>query len=328
MVLFYIVGTVFATLGLFMYLDAYFFRKKADTVHGKVIGYETSKSKNGHYYHPVVQYSDQGNTYQFKADIGSNVMSFVINENVEVLILKNMHSSARLKRMARPMLALAFLFMGLLPIAIAISEIDGSENQINGVVAAALLLSAGTFILLRFSRAYRERKEKAFKYHKSERGVIGYETTADTITDVDVIQKKGVSKTAHAISAFIGASVVAGTLYWADHLHRYIDKAVRTHGTIVSQQSSNSDGSTTYAPVIEFTPYKSETIRFTSNISSSSPSWDVGDNVFVFYDPDDHSDAMMDRGWFNYFFQLILGFIGLVVFGVSSWQFWKKSQAE
>jgi hypothetical protein len=79
MVLFYIVGMVFATLGFFMYLDAYFFRKKARSVDGSVIGYETSRSKNGHYYHPVVQYSDQGNTYRFKADIGSNVMSYVIS---------------------------------------------------------------------------------------------------------------------------------------------------------------------------------------------------------------------------------------------------------
>ena len=126
----------------------------------------------------------------------------------------------------------------------------------------------------------------------------------------------------------IGVAVVAGALYWTSHLHGYIDKAVRTHGTIVSQKSSTSDGSTTYAPVIKFTPYKSETIRFTSSISSSNPSWEVGDTVLVYYDPDNSSDAMMDRGWFNYFFQLILGFIGLVVFGVSSWQFWKKGQAE
>ena len=326
MVLFYIVGMVFSTLGFFMYLDAYFFRNKARTVDGKVIGYETSRSKNGHYYHPVVQYSDQGNTYRFKADIGSNVMSYVINENVKVLILKNMHSSARLKRMARPMLALAFLFMGLIPIAIAISEIERLNNQLYALEAGILMLAAGTYILLRFSNVYRERKEKEFTYHNNESGVIGYETTKEIISEADIVQKRSVSKNANAVGAFIGAVVLGGALYWADHLHTYIEKAVRTHGTIVSQKSSTSDGSTTYAPIVEFTPYKSETIRFTSDISSSSPSWNVGDRVFVFYDPQNSSDAMMDRGWFSYFFQLILGFIGVIIFVVSSWQFWKKSQ--
>ena len=45
MILFYIVGTIFATLGLFMFLDAYFFRKNARTVQGSVAGYEKKKFK-------------------------------------------------------------------------------------------------------------------------------------------------------------------------------------------------------------------------------------------------------------------------------------------
>ena len=326
MVLFYIVGTVFATLGLFMYLDAYFFRKKARSVDGKVIGYETSRSKNGRYYHPVIKYRDQGSTYQFKADIGSSIMSYMIDERVKVLLLKNMHSSARLKRMARPMLALAFLFTGLIPIAIAISEIESLNNQLYALEAGVLTLAAGTYILLRFSKAYRERKEKEFTYQENEQGVIGYETTQEMIIEAAVVQKRSVSKSANAVGAFIGAVALGGALFWANYLHTYIETAIRTHGTIVSQKSSTSDGSTTYAPIIEYTPYKSETIRFTSNMSSSSPSWEVGDDIFVFYDPNNHSDAMMDRGWFNYFFQMVLGLIGLVVFAVSGWQFWKKSQ--
>ena len=328
MILFYIVGTVFATVGLFMYLDAYFFRKKARTIDGEVIGYEISRSKNGRYYHPVIQYRDQGNIYRFKADIGSNTMGYGINENVEVLILENKHSSARLKRMARPILALAFLFMGLMPIVIAVYEVESTENQIYALEGALLLLAAGTFILLHFSKTYRDKNEKEFTYQQNRDGVIGYLTTEEMITDSQVVKRATVSKMAHAISAIIGAGVIVGALYWADHLHTYIDKAVRTHGTIVSQKSSTSDSSTTYAPIIEFTPYKSGTIRFTSSISSSSPSWEVGDSVFVYYDPDNSSDAMMDRGWFNYFFQLMLGLVGLIVFVVSSWQFWKKSQAK
>jgi hypothetical protein len=189
------------------------------------------------------------------------------------------------------------------------------------------MLAAGTYILLRFSKVYRERKEKEYTYQKNESGVIGYEIKKEMISEADIVQKRSVSKNANAVGAFIGAVALGAALYWADYLHTYIEKSVRTHGTIVSQKSSTSDGSTTYAPIIEFTPYKSETIRFTSNISSSSPSWNVGDRVFVFYDPQNSSDAMMDRGWFNYFFQLILGLVGIVVFSVSSWQFCKKSQA-
>lgn len=326
MILFFIVGLIFATLGLFMYLDAYFFRKKARAVPGKVVGYETSRSKNGRYFHPVVQYRDQGSIYQFKADIGSNSMSHAIDEDVEVLILNDQHSSARLKRMTRPVLALAFLFMGLLPMGISVFELKSVTHQIYALETGALLLVAGTYALLRFSTVYRERKEREFKYLKNASGIIGYETTREIITDVDVVQKATVSKRVHAFGAVVGASLIAGALYWSVSLQMYMDKAIRTHGVIISQNSSYSDGSTTYAPIIEFMPYNSETIRFTSNVSSSSPSWEVGDDVYVFYDPTDIHDAMMDRGWFNYFFQLMLGLIGGVLLAVSSWQFWKKSQ--
>ena len=233
-----------------MYLDAYFFRKKARTVHGNVVGYETSRSKNGRYYHPVVQYSDQGDTYQFKSDIGSNAMSYAIDEDVDVLILDNRHSSARLKRMARPVLALAFLFMGLMPIGISISEIESVDNQIYALEGGALLLVAGTFVLLRFSKIYREHKEKGFKYQKNESSVIGYASTQDIITDAHVVKKAAVTKKVHAFGAIIGAAMVAGALYWSNYLHTYIDNAIRTHGLIVSQKSSYSDGSTTYAPII------------------------------------------------------------------------------
>ncbi|MEN8147472.1 MAG: DUF3592 domain-containing protein [Campylobacterota bacterium] len=328
MILFYIVGMIFATLGLFMLLDTYFFRKKARTVQGSVVGYEKKRSKNGYHYYPVVRYSDQGDTYQFKSDIGSNTMSFSIDEDVDVLILENRHSSARLKRMARPVLALAFLFMGVIPIVLSISEIKSADNQIYALQGGVLLLAAGTFILLRFSKLYRDRTEKKFTYQRNKSGVVGYETTQDVITDAHVVQKATVSKTAHAFGAFTGAVMVAGALYWAEHLHAYLDSAVRTQGVIVSQKSSYSDGSTTYAPIIEFAPYKSKTVRFTSNVSSSSPSWKVGDSVNVFYDPNDTDDAIMDRGWFNYFFQLMLGLIGFIILGVSSWQLWKKSQAK
>ena len=212
-------------------------------------------------------------------------------------------------------------------VAVGVSGSKGVDKQLYALEGVALLLAAGTFILLRFSKVYRDRKEKKFKYQKNESGIIGYEATQEFITDAHVVQKSTVSKRAHAFGAFIGAVMIAGALYWADHLHAYIDSATRTHGVIVSQKSSYSDGSTTYAPVIEFTPHKSGTVRFTSNVSSSSPSWKVGDMVNVFYDPNNTNDAMMDREWFNYFFQLILGSIGIVILGVSSWQFWKKSQA-
>jgi len=250
MILFFIVGLIFATLGLFMYLDAYFFRKKARTVPGKVVGYETSRSKNGRYFHPVVQYRDQGSTYRFKADIGSSSMGHSIDEDVEVLILDDQHSSARLKRMARPILALAFLFMGLLPMGIFVFELKSVTHQIYAFDIGLLLIVGGTYALLRFSKVSRERKQREYNYQKDGKGVIGYETTREIITDADDVQKATVSKRVHVFGAVVGAALIAGALYWSVSLQMYMDKAIRTHGVIISQNSSYSDGSTTYAPIL------------------------------------------------------------------------------
>lgn len=93
MVLFYLVGLLFATLGIYMVLDTYSFRKRARTVRGKVFGYESRQSKNGPTYQAVVQYRDQGNIYLFRSDIGSSAITHNINDDVDVLILENRHST-------------------------------------------------------------------------------------------------------------------------------------------------------------------------------------------------------------------------------------------
>jgi len=92
-------------------------------------------------------------------------------------------------------------------------------------------------------------------------------------------------------------------------------------GRVVDLAVSDTSDSTTYAPVVEFTPqYASSAIRFRHSVASSHPSWRVGQEVGVLSDPRDPSNAIIDQGWWTTAFLMIPGAIGVlvVILGLSS----------
>ena len=328
MILFFIVGTLFMVLGLFMLLDAYFFRKRARRIRGEVVAYEKHRSKNGYMYNPVVTYEDQGKVYRFTSDIGSSEMDYTLGEEVEVLLLDDQHSVARLKRNDRFFIASIFLFLGSVAVGTGVSEVTDDATQLLAVELSLLLLVAGTYLLLRFSQRYRKRLKEKHSDETYVATVNDVQKETSLVEENSAVKKSAVSKGAHLFSLFLGAALVAGALYWTGTLQEYMQRAVRTTGTIVDSSSSYSDDTLTYAPVVSFVPYRDESIRFTSKRSSSHPSWHVGDEVVVLYDPDDVHDAMIDHGLWNYIVQMVMGLIGLMVMLVSGYQYWKKRRKE
>lgn len=65
-------------------------------------------------------------------------------------------------------------------------------------------------------------------------------------------------------------------------------------------QESDSGNSITWAPIVEFTPEGSaNVVRFKHSISSSHPSWEIGDRVRILSDPTQPQRAMIDSGFWN-----------------------------
>ncbi len=315
MLLFFLVGTLFSAIGLYIVFDAYTFRSRARRLRGRVIGYETSRSKNGQMYHPVVEYDDSGRRYRFKAEIGSSAISYGLNDDVDVLILGNSHSTARLKRPARPFLGFIFIALGMVFVAVGGSKLG---NIVTFLLISFLLQTGSVYVISLFITQYRQRQEEKFDYDSDENGIVGHNVSDEMISTVQEVQKRSVSRTAYIISTVIGVLIVSGALYWADYQKKFIEKALHVPGKIVDQQSRYSDGKTTYAAVVLFTPMnESREIRFTSKTSSSDPSWHIGDRVVVLYDPSDVHDVMIDKGWLNYIVQIIMFGIGLLLFLVS-----------
>ncbi|MGB5964901.1 MAG: DUF3592 domain-containing protein [Sulfurimonadaceae bacterium] len=322
MILFYLLGLLFATIGLYMVLDTYLFRKKARTVTGKVFGYEWRRSKNGRTYQAVIQYRDQGNIYLFKSDIGSSNISNNVNDDVDVLILDNRHSSARLKQMGRPIIAFAFAIMGLISIGVYISTIIETGNSLSLLTVGFFVLPIGVYVLNIFTKQHREKLEHAFSYQRDERGVIGYQPTEEVITNSEFIQKKiTASSKISGIVAVVGLALVIFGAYWTYDVKTLIDKAIRTNGTIVSQVSDRGDGQTMYSAIVQFRPYKQDAVRFKDSTSSSHPSWKLGDKVHVYYDPNNVKDAMIDSGLFTYIGQFAMILLGVLLLLFSFWKY-------
>lgn len=94
----------------------------------------------------------------------------------------------------------------------------------------------------------------------------------------------------------IAAVIGLGIAYfgWTMRLDtlEFVDSAEIASGSVVEVESRrDSDGDTLFYPVFEFTTAEGEDIQFRSNSGSNPPSHDQGEEVEIYYDPDQPYDA-------------------------------------
>jgi hypothetical protein len=113
------------------------------------------------------------------------------------------------------------------------------------------------------------------------------------------------------IFSLIGIGCAVGGAWWAVSTRDFMATAERGVGQVVElDASTDSDGDTTYYPIVEYA-VGGKTQRFKSNVGSSPPSHRVGDTVNVLYDPENPTDAKIDS-----FLDVWGGPLFLTLFGV------------
>lgn len=120
------------------------------------------------------------------------------------------------------------------------------------------------------------------------------------------------------VFSIIGASLLAGATYLYVNKQAFLEKAETTQGTVIEMIPKRSKDSTTYSPVVSFTTKAGQEITYTSSTSSNPPSYDVGENVEIFYDPANPNDAEINGFFSLWLGVIILGFIGIVFFLIGS----------
>jgi len=90
-------------------------------------------------------------------------------------------------------------------------------------------------------------------------------------------------------------------------------QAELTSGTVsgFSTVTDREDGSQTYCPFVKFTTGFAQEATYESQVCNSPPAHQVGDQVQIYYDPENPESAQIKDFWSQYPVVTILSFIGL-----------------
>ena len=105
------------------------------------------------------------------------------------------------------------------------------------------------------------------------------------------------------IFSAIGLSLLVGCFFLYKSTHDFIKRSVQTSGEVTDYKiETDSDGSETYYPIVQFKTSQGELIEFTSRYGGKPPAFSTGEVVSVLYDP-----TAPEKARINTFFSLWLG---------------------
>ncbi len=108
----------------------------------------------------------------------------------------------------------------------------------------------------------------------------------------------------------LGATAITAFMEW-----RFLQKAHTGSGKVIElRERESSKGGTLYYPVTSFTTKSGQTITITSTLGTSPPAYEVGEQVAVYYLPENPSQAEV-KGFFSQWFAPFLTSIFTIIFG-------------
>lgn len=107
--------------------------------------------------------------------------------------------------------------------------------------------------------------------------------------------------------------VAAGVLLYREV--QFLNKAESVTGTVKTFRISEDveSGGTSYCPLIEYTTQRGETFLFNTLICSSPAPYEAGEQVTVFYDPQDPEHRQVDSFWGKYIWPFVAVAFGVAV---------------
>ena len=119
---------------------------------------------------------------------------------------------------------------------------------------------------------------------------------------------------------FIGIIMLAAVAYIVISNNKFEQRATPAKGKVIdftTHESSDDDGGSTtmFAPVFEY-EYNGQTYQHTSSTSSSSPEYDVGEEVEVLVDPQNPYEVLVNTFWEKWFLSVVLGIMGTMFTGM------------
>jgi hypothetical protein len=318
-ILFLWAGLLFAWIGIVIVKSAMVDFAEAERVDGELIGYHANVDSEGsRTFSPVIAFQHPtGGRRIFQSEIGTGHFPYPVGQRVRVLAIRNDPERARLDSNGLLYFGLIFAAIGLGSCGLFFAIFSWGLFSIGSAIVVTLLLAWKALqkqdSLGKFAEASglirRALAGQAFEEAHYDRSRLMHST--EIALDQRRVAKASII--ASVVMIAIGIGGIVGSAWWAPRRVSFIQHAVGTQGQVVDLVQSQDSDSTTWAPMVEFKPASSaNAVRFRHSVSSSHPSWRVGDAVEVLYDPENTSQAMIDQGRWNMAVPLIPGAIGVV----------------
>lgn len=118
--------------------------------------------------------------------------------------------------------------------------------------------------------------------------------------------------------ALIGASLLATAVYMHLNVQDFLQQSIKIQAEVIGHATHKSEGTTMYTPVIRYVARDGQSYEYTSSVSSSSPSYNVGEKVDIFYRESDPQNPKIDSFLQLYFAELIIAIFGAIFFLIGS----------
>ncbi len=123
-----------------------------------------------------------------------------------------------------------------------------------------------------------------------------------------------------SIFMILGGIMLTIVVYLIQSNYQFAQRAIPIKGEVIgydNHQSSNDNGGSTtmYTPTFQY-DFVGKTYTHKSSTSSSSPSYEIGEEVDVLVDPNDPNEILIDNFWEKWFLPALLGFMGSMFTGM------------
>lgn len=319
-ILFFWVGSAFAILGFAILFSELKERRRAIARKGKIVGFSTGKGfkANALYFHSVIEYRGFDQEIHFvESPVGSSHPIGFVGKEETVFVSRIDPAKVTVQSSMTFWIGFVPLSLGMFSLFIFFHTFQADFFSL----AIAAIVSFG--ILYKGFKLYREKPEtlsdwKSLKkkklstrtYSLNEKDKIAWVSPESLFVAMKLKRK------ANSIAALISAPLAVASFLLCSHFYtsttELLSRADKVDGYVVELAHKFNDNGSMYTPIVEYTnPTSLQVLRFKHSVSSTHPSYLIGDKVSVLVDPLGEKPAQIDNGIWNYLVPMIAGIVGL-----------------
>jgi len=331
------VGAFFTVLGGLFIWNEREIRMGAKRLPGRVVGYSSGKntSRRSSMFFPIIQFrSTSGELLFIEGRVGAGAPMYGLGHPIAVFNKPGSHEYCIDSAMSY-LIGGILLFLGVAALGIFFSifranmfsvlmaigvsfAVYRSTNKFRQELHKAIAGKSASELLASFRRAMeQDRQPTLLKEHE-----LDQVNWSDPVSLRVALNRRSRSEllSIPLLAVFTLVSIHTSQLLY-ESTQLFLATAVATEGRVVEMVSSSTSEGTTWAPRVEFQTPDGASHQFKHRISSSHPSYVVGQRVRVLYSPQNPRTSQIDMGIWNFWATLITAGLGLICF-LMTWGQW------